>query len=750
MLRNKIYYRVKPFIPPAVRTAVRRKVVRRLRNGVGNIWPIMPGSERLPQSWEGWPNGKKFALVLTHDVEGRAGLARCRDLMKLEMDLGFRSSFNFVPEGEYRVPRELREELTQNGFEVGLHDLRHDGRLFESKREFSRNASRINHYVADWGAAGFRSGFMLHKLEWLHELKVKYDASTFDTDPFEPQPEGRHTIFPFWVPAPEVEISRAIKHQTSNIKHSGGGYVELPYTLPQDSTLFLLLGETTIDIWKRKLDWIAENGGMALLITHPDYMSFRSKPDRTDGYSAALYTEFLQYAQSRYGGQYWHPLPNSIAEFVVQQKCELASGDSAEAKHPISTGINGTNGKLPPASLDRLRGKRAAVLLFSYYPADPRPRRAAEALAREGLIVDLICLQQNWREARREMINGVNVLRIPVKRSRGGQLRYVFQYSSFILRCFFHLTFRSLLRRYHLVHVHNMPDVLVFSALVPKMLGAKIVLDLHDPMPELMQSIFGLSQESWSVRFLKRLEQWSIQFSDAVITVNEACRRIYSSRSCSKEKVSVVMNAPSEELFPLSPPAFNSNGRNGDSSRPFAILYHGSLVPRNGFDLAVEALRTATKSVPAAELWVCGERTPFFDQVMANAEKSGIGHAVHYLGPKDRHEIADVIRRCDVGVIPNQRNIFTEINTPTRIFECLTLGRPVIAPRAAGIQDYFGDDDLIFFDLGDANDLARKIEFTFSQPESVARIVERGQQVYRAHSWTQEKSVLLQTLSNLF
>src|SRR4030095_1299102 len=129
-LRNRIYYRLKPFIPQRVRTALRRRMVTRLRDRVGDIWPIMPGSERPPQNWAGWPDGKKFAGVLTHDVEGHAGLARCRDLMKLEMDLGFRSLFNFIPEGEYRVPREVREQLTQNGFEIGIHDLRHDGRLF--------------------------------------------------------------------------------------------------------------------------------------------------------------------------------------------------------------------------------------------------------------------------------------------------------------------------------------------------------------------------------------------------------------------------------------------------------------------------------------------------------------------------------------------------------------------------------------------------------------------------------------------
>ena len=149
--------------------------------------------------------------------------------MQLDLEFGFRSSFNFVPEGDYRDPRELREELAQNGFEVGIHDLRHDGRLYRSEREFRRKAVSINRCLANWGAVGFRSAFMLHKLDWLHELKIAYDASTFDTDPFEPQPEGRHTIFPFWVPQPGTNHESPITNRSASAR---AGYVELPYTLP--------------------------------------------------------------------------------------------------------------------------------------------------------------------------------------------------------------------------------------------------------------------------------------------------------------------------------------------------------------------------------------------------------------------------------------------------------------------------------------------------------------------------------------
>ena len=168
--------------------------------------------------------------------------------MEVEKKLGFRSSFNFIPEGGYPVPAELREELVRNGFEVGVHDLKHDGRLYQSRPDFNVKARRINHYLREWNASGFRSGFMLHNLNWLHELEIQYDMSTFDTDPFEPQPEGRDTIFPFVVPRPAPNGFQP---------GASDSYIELPYTLPQDSTLFLLLREPTPEIWIRKLDWIA-------------------------------------------------------------------------------------------------------------------------------------------------------------------------------------------------------------------------------------------------------------------------------------------------------------------------------------------------------------------------------------------------------------------------------------------------------------------------------------------------------------
>ena len=395
----------------------------------------------------------------------------------------------------------------------------------------------------------------------------------------------------------------------------------------------------------------------------------------------------------------------------------------------------------------RLRGKRVAMVLFSYYPADPRPRRAAEALADSGMSVDLICLRENGQDPKRELFNGVNIRRVPIARRRGSVSGYLYQYSAFLLISSLIIIWRSLQRRYDLVYVHNMPDFLALSGLIPKIFGARVILDLHDPMPELMRTIFDLPEDARGVRLLKRLEKWSIALVDSVVTVNLACAKLFAARSCRPQKITVVMNSPDEEIFRLRPPTPGEVGR--DQTKPFVIMYHGSLVERNGLDLAVEAFARVHSRIPGAELRIYGARNSFLDRVMKSVRNRGLESAVHYLGPQPLEQIVEGIEKCDVGIIPNQKSIFTELNTPTRIFEYLALGKPVIAPRAPGICDYFDDDSLIFFELGDAEDLAGKIEYVFHRPAEVLKITKRGQKVHHEHMWRKEKIILTGLVAEL-
>jgi len=298
MILPKIYYVLRPLIPRFVQIYLRRYLINKKRKLYGHIWPIDESAGSLPEGWPGWPDGKQFAFIIMHDVDTIDGHDRCLQLADIEEKLDFRSIFYFVPE-RYQVSEGLRNELIKRGFGVGVHGLNHDGKLFSSKSVFDRRAKRINKYLKQWGTEGFSSPAMHHNLDWMPALNIKHATSTFDTDPFEPQPDGVRTIFPFWAPRNSYP----------------DGYLELPYTLPQDFTLFVLMQEKNIDIWKKKLDWIAEKGGMALFNSHPDYMNFGGNKSDFEKYPVEFYKEFLVHVKNKYKGQYWNALPKDIARF---------------------------------------------------------------------------------------------------------------------------------------------------------------------------------------------------------------------------------------------------------------------------------------------------------------------------------------------------------------------------------------------------------------------------------------------------
>lgn len=304
-----LFYFVKPVVPRKTQLELRRWLADRKIAAYKDEWPILQSATTRPKYWQGWPEQKQFAVILRHDVESAVGQARSRQLMEIEQSLGFRSAFYFVPE-RYDVCPTLRATLTNAGFEVGVHGLNHDGKLYRSKQIFMQRAEKINEYLEEWDAVGFSAPASHHVLQWNYALKIAYDTSTFDTDPFEPHPTNLNTIFPKW-------IDHANYPNQEYLNHSG--YVELPYTLPQDFQTFVIMGNKTIDLWKQKVDWIAQHGGMVHLVTHPDYMCFGNDEVGIEEYPIAYYAQFLSYIKEQYAGQYWHGLPRELAAFFSKK-----------------------------------------------------------------------------------------------------------------------------------------------------------------------------------------------------------------------------------------------------------------------------------------------------------------------------------------------------------------------------------------------------------------------------------------------
>jgi peptidoglycan/xylan/chitin deacetylase (PgdA/CDA1 family) len=295
---TRLYYLLKPALP-RWSTRILRRARGRPTPSAGTLgWPIearyaefqwevarallrRTGKRALPFI-HFWPHGHRYAFVLTHDVETTTGQDQVAALAEIDASYGFRSSFNFVPQ-RYAVDRNLLAQLRARGFEVGVHGLKHDGRLFSSFREFMRRAQSINRALSEFGAVGFRAPLTHRNPEWMQALEIDYDLSFFDTDPFEPIPGGTMSIWPFHI----------------------GRFVELPYTLVQDYTLTEVLRETTPRIWLEKADFIRSHAGMVLVNTHPDYLE--------NPVTRQVYTEFL--AAMRRRADYWQALPHEVASW---------------------------------------------------------------------------------------------------------------------------------------------------------------------------------------------------------------------------------------------------------------------------------------------------------------------------------------------------------------------------------------------------------------------------------------------------
>jgi glycosyltransferase involved in cell wall biosynthesis/peptidoglycan/xylan/chitin deacetylase (PgdA/CDA1 family) len=710
MLRNTIYYGLKPMIPVSLRRRVRRQFALRKRTRAADVWPILPGSERPPQGWPGWPDGKQFAFVLTHDVEGRSGVENCRRLMELEIKYGFRSSFNFIPEGEYQVERELREELQKNGFEIGVHDLHHDGKLYSSREQFVRKADRINQYLKSWGAVGFRSGFMLHNLEWLGDLDALYDASTFDTDPFEPQPDHAGTIFPFWV-------SRAARNgegSATDLSGNGGnGYIELPYTLPQDSTLFLILGERRPEIWMRKLDWVARHGGMALLNVHPDYLDFKGSGSALRTFPAAIYEDFLKYAREKYGAAFWQPLPKELAAFAARFKPAL-----------------------PP------KPKRICMVTYSHFLSDTRVMRYAEALAERGDHVDVVSLQGAGEMLPEETIGNLHVHRLQERVGRTGKSRfsYLLPVLRFLAVSSVWIARQHRRQRYDLLHIHNLPDFLMVAAIYPRLRGARTILDIHDVLPEFYGSKFGVNEASFGSRMLKWVERVSARLADHVIISNHLWLDKYSARTGTRGRCSVLVNNVDTKIFY---PRLRTR-----NDGKLIVIFPGGLYWHQGLDIAIRAFQKVAAELAPAEFHIYGDGNTK-EALVALTRELGLEDRVRFFDWIPVRQMAGIMANADLGVVPKRADSFGNEAYSTKIMEFMSLGIPVVVSSTKIDRYYFDDSVVRFFESGNVTALAEGMLELLRDRDLRERMAARASEYARHNSWASRQPEYLHLVDSL-
>jgi glycosyltransferase involved in cell wall biosynthesis len=395
---------------------------------------------------------------------------------------------------------------------------------------------------------------------------------------------------------------------------------------------------------------------------------------------------------------------------------------------------------------------RVAEVTYDYYPFDVRVRRLAEAAADAGCDVDVICIRQEL-EPRRETYNGVGIYRLPIGRGFGRSLPFtVLGWCWFLLLAGVKLGRLHRKRRYDVVHVHNMPDFLVFSAVAPKLLGAKVILDVQDVSPELMAAKAG----GRSRAVLRRLAIWqerlSAAFADHVVTVGWPFERLLLQRGIPQAKLTSILNSADPKLFPVErrcpPPHADPSASDG----PFVVMYWGTVAERNGLDVAIRAVaqaREAAAGIPLdirLDIMGRGEQLPMLRQLAAEL---GIAERVSFSDPVPAEQIVDFVVHGDVGIIPYRVDGFAELVLPTKAYELAWMRRPIVASDTKAIRSMFRPESLLLCTPGDVQAFADAIVTLYRDPARRENLVAAAAKDYTPYEWGAMKVRYIELLERL-
>ncbi len=371
------------------------------------------------------------------------------------------------------------------------------------------------------------------------------------------------------------------------------------------------------------------------------------------------------------------------------------------------------------------------MVVHAYYPiGETRVEREALALIKHGIDVHVICLQR-LGEAKMEVVNGVHVSRLPVKRHRGrGLFVQMLEYLTFFTIAFVYLARLHRREHFEVVQVHNLPDFLVFVALIPKLTGAKIILDLHDLMPEFYAERFQRPMDHILVRIIRWQEWLSCRFADHIITVTELWRQALIARGQPAHKVSVVMNVADDRVF--NPTA----AANVSKDNCFRLIYHGILGQRQGLDLVLVAMDKIRKDAPNIYLTLhgVGEYRQTLEKMVAEL---GLHDQVQFSTTTlPTEQLPLLLRTADLAIVPYRNGVFTGGILPTKLMEYAALGIPAIAARTPAISAYFDDDAVRFFAVDDVDDLADCILALYQNRAQLAELARNIVKFNEHFNWT--------------
>jgi glycosyltransferase involved in cell wall biosynthesis len=380
------------------------------------------------------------------------------------------------------------------------------------------------------------------------------------------------------------------------------------------------------------------------------------------------------------------------------------------------------------------------MLGYTFYDFDNRVRRYAEMLAQEGNSVDFIGL----RLPQQSFVASEGLVRIIRIQKRSGAEKSKFSHlvkvALFLLKGAVLLSILQIRKRYDIIHVHNVPDFLVLAALLPKLTGAKIILDIHDILPEFYASKFKSHERSLAFRVLVLLERLSAKFADRVILSNHIWYSRYTSRSAAPEKCSVIMNYPNTAVF------FPRQRREHKSG--FTFIYPGTLNWHQGLDIAVKAFAILAKKTDGCRFDIFG-MGPSKDELQALITSLGLNGSVRIHDIVPFTKLPEVVADADCGVVPKRAEGFGGEAFSTKILEFMALGIPIIASATPVDRYYFDDSLLLFFSPGDEYDLASKMEEMMGNAQLRTRLSEQGLAYSRRNCWNEKRKIYLELIDAL-
>lgn len=377
---------------------------------------------------------------------------------------------------------------------------------------------------------------------------------------------------------------------------------------------------------------------------------------------------------------------------------------------------------------------RVCMVVYSHYPEDTRVRREAEALAARGDSVDVVCLRRDGTAAPGSF-NGVGIFPVAASKYSGANgLLYLASYLTFFLGASLRLAILHVRTHYQIVQVHTMPDFLVFAALIPRLLGARIVLDVHDLMPELYQSKYGLAADHPLVRLLTWVERCSVRFAQRAIAVHQPHLDVLVRHGNPAGKFIILMNLPDPALFSATPPSTAQTGLPTEPV-PLRLIYHGTVSRRHGLGVALAALALVRSQGDDVRLHIIGvgDELP---RLREQAHTLNLDDAVRIEEGWVRiDKLLPIIRQADAGVTPLLDDRFTRIMLPGKLLEYAALGIPTICSRTETIAAYFDDSMVAFCRPGDVEDLAARMRELYLQPELRRCLAAASQRFFQQHSW---------------